>query len=29
VVRGWLVNTGRIHPDARITNLEIRSWKPA
>jgi hypothetical protein len=27
-VRGWLVDTGRIHPDARITNIEIRGWKP-
>ncbi|ONK09251.1 hypothetical protein [Streptomyces sp. MP131-18] len=27
-VRGWLVETGRIHPDANITNLEIRGWKP-
>lgn len=27
-VRGWLIDTGRIHPDARITNIEIRGWKP-
>jgi predicted transcriptional regulator len=27
-VRDWLVETGRLHPDARITNLEIRGWKP-
>lgn len=23
----WLVETGRIHPDARITHLEIRTWR--
>ena len=27
-VRQWLVETGRIHPDARITHLEIRTWRP-
>ncbi|MEY9966588.1 putative transcriptional regulator [Streptacidiphilus sp. MAP12-16] len=27
-VRGWLIETGRIHPDAVITHIEIRGWKP-
>ena len=27
-VRDWLVETGRLNPDARITNLEVRGWKP-
>ncbi|MGW7574665.1 helix-turn-helix domain containing protein [Streptomyces sp. NPDC054765] len=26
-VRQWLVETGRIHPDAHITHLEIRTWR--
>lgn len=28
-VKGWLVDTGRIHPEAEIVYLEIRAWKPA
>jgi hypothetical protein len=27
-VHQWLVQTGRIHPDAHITHLEIRTWRP-
>ncbi|MFI0742380.1 hypothetical protein ACH4PU_30540 [Streptomyces sp. NPDC021100] len=27
-VRTWLVENGRIHPDAVITHLEIRAWMP-
>lgn len=27
-VHQWLVETGRIHPSARITHLEIRTWRP-
>ncbi|MFE2693664.1 hypothetical protein [Streptomyces mirabilis] len=27
-VKGWLVDTGRIHPEAEIVYLEIRAWKP-
>ena len=27
-VRAFLVETGRINPDARITHLEIRTWRP-
>jgi hypothetical protein len=27
-VRGWLVETGRLHPDAQLTHLEVRGWKP-
>ncbi|WP_108999045.1 helix-turn-helix domain containing protein [Streptomyces rishiriensis] len=27
-VHQWLVETGRIHPDARILHLEIRTWRP-
>ncbi|MEV7383286.1 helix-turn-helix domain containing protein [Streptomyces lydicus] len=27
-VRQWLVETGRIHPEAHITHLEIRTWRP-
>ncbi|MEV6655104.1 hypothetical protein [Streptomyces sp. NPDC051219] len=27
-VRGWLVDTGRLDPDAIIVHLEIRAWKP-
>ena len=27
-VHAWLVETGRIHPDAHITHLEIRTWRP-
>ena len=27
-VRGWLIETGRIHADAVITHIEIRGWKP-
>lgn len=26
-VRQWLVETDRIHPDAHITHLEIRTWR--
>lgn len=28
-VRGWLVATGRLQPDAQLTNIEVRGWKPA
>lgn len=27
-VHQWLVETGRIHPDAHITHLEVRTWRP-
>ncbi|MCX4673543.1 hypothetical protein OG453_44100 [Streptomyces sp. NBC_01381] len=27
-VRRWLVETGRIHADAHITHLEVRTWRP-
>lgn len=27
-VHKWLLETGRIHPAAHITNLEIRTWRP-
>jgi hypothetical protein len=27
-VHQWLVETGRIHPDAQILHLEIRTWRP-
>ncbi|GAA2593668.1 helix-turn-helix domain containing protein [Streptomyces tubercidicus] len=27
-VQHWLLETGRIHPDAHITHLEIRTWRP-
>ncbi|MET7906164.1 helix-turn-helix domain containing protein [Streptomyces sp. NPDC005355] len=27
-VHQWLVETGRIHEDAHITHLEIRTWRP-
>ncbi|MET9439001.1 helix-turn-helix domain containing protein [Streptomyces sp. NPDC006551] len=27
-VHQWLVETGRIDPDARILHLEIRTWRP-
>ncbi|GGY72082.1 helix-turn-helix domain containing protein [Streptomyces xanthochromogenes] len=27
-VHQWLVETGRIHPDAQIIHLEIRTWRP-
>ncbi|MFF1475377.1 helix-turn-helix domain containing protein [Streptomyces mirabilis] len=27
-VQQWLVETGRIHPDAHIIHLEIRTWRP-
>ncbi|MGC5567884.1 helix-turn-helix domain containing protein [Streptomyces sp. FR-108] len=27
-VHQWLVETGRIHQDAHITHLEIRTWRP-
>ncbi|MER7568329.1 helix-turn-helix domain containing protein [Streptomyces sp. NPDC097941] len=27
-VHQWLVDTGRIHPDAHILHLEIRTWRP-
>ncbi|MER5184816.1 hypothetical protein ABT009_42120 [Streptomyces sp. NPDC002896] len=26
-VRKWLVDTGRLRPDAALTHLEIRGWK--
>ena len=26
-VKGWLVDTGRMHPEAEIVYLEIRAWK--
>lgn len=26
-VKGWLVDTGRMHPAAEIVYLEIRAWK--
>ncbi|EXU92393.1 helix-turn-helix domain-containing protein [Streptomyces noursei] len=27
-VQHWLLETGRIYPDAHITHLEIRTWRP-
>lgn len=27
-VHQWLVETGRIHPDAHIVHLEVRTWRP-
>lgn len=27
-IHQWLVETGRIRPEARITHLEIRTWRP-
>ncbi|MGW1094208.1 helix-turn-helix domain containing protein [Streptomyces sp. NPDC002455] len=27
-IHQWLVDTGRIHPDAHIAHLEIRTWRP-
>jgi hypothetical protein len=27
-VRSWMVDTGRLAPDAQITHLEVRGWKP-
>ncbi|MFE1296604.1 helix-turn-helix domain containing protein [Streptomyces sp. NPDC058731] len=27
-VHQWLVETGRIRPDARIVHLEVRTWRP-
>ena len=27
-VHQWLVETGRIRPDAQIIHLEIRTWRP-
>ncbi|MFJ8098570.1 helix-turn-helix domain containing protein [Streptomyces griseofuscus] len=27
-VHQWLVETGRIHPDAHILHLEVRTWRP-
>lgn len=27
-VHQWLVETGRIRPDAQITHLEVRTWQP-
>ncbi|MFB7655021.1 MULTISPECIES: helix-turn-helix domain containing protein [unclassified Streptomyces] len=27
-VHQWLVETGRIRPDARILHLEVRTWRP-
>jgi hypothetical protein len=28
-VRGWMVDTGRLAPDAALTHLEVRGWTPA
>jgi hypothetical protein len=28
-IHQWLVETGRIHPDAQIVHLEVRTWRPA
>jgi hypothetical protein len=27
-VRGWMVETGRLAPDAALTHLEVRGWTP-
>jgi hypothetical protein len=27
-VRGWMVDTGRLAPDATLTHLEVRGWVP-
>nr|WP_019357600.1 hypothetical protein [Streptomyces sp. AA1529] len=27
-VQQWLIETGRIHTDARIVHLEVRTWRP-
>jgi hypothetical protein len=27
-IHQWLVETGRISPNAHITHLEIRTWRP-
>ncbi|MFE5593328.1 helix-turn-helix domain containing protein [Streptomyces sp. NPDC056549] len=27
-VQSWLLETGRIHEDAHITHLEVRTWRP-
>ncbi|THA28239.1 hypothetical protein E4198_00035 [Streptomyces sp. RKND-216] len=27
-VRDWMVTTGRLAPDAQLTHLEVRGWKP-
>ncbi|MFJ4031542.1 hypothetical protein [Streptomyces griseoluteus] len=27
-VQQWLVQTGRIHPNAHLTHPEIRTWRP-
>ncbi|MEU8034382.1 hypothetical protein AB0C13_38390 [Streptomyces sp. NPDC049099] len=27
-VHQWLVETGRIHADAQVLHLEIRTWRP-
>jgi hypothetical protein len=27
-IHQWLIDTGRIHPDAHITHFEIRTWRP-
>ncbi|MEU7584407.1 helix-turn-helix domain containing protein [Streptomyces sp. NPDC041068] len=27
-VHQWIVETGRIHPGAHITHLEVRTWRP-
>ncbi|MCX4673422.1 hypothetical protein OG453_43465 [Streptomyces sp. NBC_01381] len=27
-VHRWLVDSGRIHPEAHITHLEVRTWRP-
>ncbi|WP_428949791.1 helix-turn-helix domain containing protein [Streptomyces sp. cg35] len=27
-VQQWLIETGRIQPDARIVHLEVRTWQP-
>jgi hypothetical protein len=26
-VHQWLVETGRIHPDAQILHLKVRTWR--
>ncbi|MEU2772877.1 helix-turn-helix domain containing protein [Streptomyces sp. NPDC007162] len=28
-IHQWLVETGRIHPDAQIVHLEVRTWRAA
>ena len=27
-VRGWMIATGRLAPDAALTHLEVRGWTP-